>query len=325
MKHVRFRTDASRARMAGRRGFSVIDVSLTLAICTLLLSLLLPAVQAMREKARQVECANRLRQWSIAALQYEAAHRKFPQGGKRPFSGPFILLLPFVGESARYESIAEHWEPGDSDAQAWARQPFSLVRCPADDGKCNFEGNGGTGAQRYGYNGMFRYSARTTIIPAEGGPITVADVPDGLSNTAIFSEILPSRGRDRLNQSRLRGLWLTPRNLSHPDQFEEFCEVCRSVPPQPATYGWRLGDHREGNWTVSGSHKWYTHTLTPNLPSCVASTAAGSSYPINTAASLHTSGVNVAFADGHVQFVAETIDSQIWMDYGSRKASDLIQ
>ncbi|MCX7397765.1 MAG: DUF1559 domain-containing protein [Planctomycetales bacterium] len=63
----------------------------------------------------------------------------------------------------------------------------------------------------------------------------------------------------------------------------------------------------------------YTHTLTPNRPSCTNGSSVMTG--IYTATSLHPGGVNVAFADGHVQFVSHDIDVTIWVEMGSRESS----
>ena len=78
-----------------------------------------------------------------------------------------------------------------------------------------------------------------------------------------------------------------------------------------------------GMWTESGlSSTWYNHVLTPNSPSCA--NGNGSIDAIATAGSFHHGGCHVVFADGHVQFVANDVDSGVWSEFGSRIQSDTV-
>lgn len=63
-----------------RRGFTLVELLVVIAIIGILIAMLLPAVQQVREAARRVQCANQLRQMTLAVLNYESAHQRFPAG-----------------------------------------------------------------------------------------------------------------------------------------------------------------------------------------------------------------------------------------------------
>src|SRR5690349_4573273 len=66
----------------GLRGFTILELLVVVAIIGVLAALLLPAVQAAREAARDLECGNRLRQLGVALHTYHDVHRKLPAGWK---------------------------------------------------------------------------------------------------------------------------------------------------------------------------------------------------------------------------------------------------
>ena len=65
---------------AGRRGFTLVELLVVIAIIGTLVGLLLPAVQAARETARRSACSNRVKQMSLAVLNFDSAKQRFPSG-----------------------------------------------------------------------------------------------------------------------------------------------------------------------------------------------------------------------------------------------------
>ncbi len=107
---------------SGRRGFTLVELLVVIAIIGVLVGLLLPAVQQIREAARRTQCQNNLKQLGLAAHNFESAHKRFPPGcisgyngfddpiGGDSFSftnaswvGHLIFLLPYIEQQALYD------------------------------------------------------------------------------------------------------------------------------------------------------------------------------------------------------------------------------
>lgn len=95
----------SRARL----GFTLVELLVVIAIIGILIGMLLPAVQMVREAARRVTCANNMRQMGIAILNFESAHMRFPSAGqaKRGGTGSNSGQNVFFTEKGRLESFAD--------------------------------------------------------------------------------------------------------------------------------------------------------------------------------------------------------------------------
>ncbi|MCA9184475.1 MAG: DUF1559 domain-containing protein [Planctomycetales bacterium] len=120
------------------RGFTLIELLVVITIIGILLALLLPAVQAVREAARRTECANRLRQLGLASIEYHDSHGELPPGGnftnvdKNWSLGWQAYLLPNLEQQSLYDYLQTDWEHA-----ADGRAGFTLVPdfiCPSDQG-----------------------------------------------------------------------------------------------------------------------------------------------------------------------------------------------
>lgn len=113
-------------------GVTVLELMIVLSIIGILLALLLPAVQAARERARETVCKNNVHQLNLGIAHYFEIHKKLPPRsltGK--FGGWSIEVLPFIEEKALSESM-EIGSALENAAEVHLRQP-RIMRCPNRD------------------------------------------------------------------------------------------------------------------------------------------------------------------------------------------------
>lgn len=307
-----------------KKAFTLIEVLVSVAIIGILIALLLPAVQAARSSARRVQCVNNLKQFGLALHHYSSNSGCFP-AGSNPFGYSFhTALLPWLEQTALYNLINfQNFAPVEQYMNTTAMQANkAFLRCPADSVSnqvgvfdfpgphyVNYVGSLGDESKSLGEsNGIFDFK-----------PVPMASVVDGTSQTIAMSEFLVGQ-RDQVE--RLRTIFL-PNDFQNgkPANLDEFCDRCRNlrdVVPMPGMY--------KGAFWLTGSrdNTLYNHVLPPNQPSC--RNVSGSPFTAGsiTATSLHSGGVNTLFADGHVQFVKESINVKVWRAIGTRNGGEVI-
>ncbi|QDV39016.1 DUF1559 domain-containing protein [Tautonia plasticadhaerens] len=179
---------------------------------------------------------------------------------------------------------------------------------------------------------------------AKWAPVTIASIRDGTSNTALISERLlgvPTSAFTRASVNAKRGTFRSPRGVSYPANAQgalDYVQACQSI---PGSQGTRFGGGPGQMWAATFPI-WlvitsYNHFGTPNQMNCTnpgepAGMDSNSPYagyyvaPLGSAPpnSNHPGGVNVAFSDGSVHFIKDSVAPQPWWALGTRAGGEVV-
>jgi prepilin-type processing-associated H-X9-DG protein len=310
-----------------RGAFTLVEALVVISVISLLIGLLLPAVQSARESARRVQCRANLRQIGIAMNSYESIHRMFPPGyvdpsGRNPattvsFMSAFVQVLPQLEQGNLFYSINLSLHAYDSPDHPIVENHtarytrLEVLLCPSDgepDHRNSYRLNSG------------RSRPGNSVRPQPfDGPFAVGVLPwssaitDGLSETAFVSE--------RVAGSFRKGAPDPARDMKVVDWPGQ------SLPPDDTYIAFCLDSPAKGWINFEGRHWFYwgvrdtayNHNGAPNDPRPWCGMQVFGLLPPR---SYHPASVNVLFGDGHVRSVPESINQQVWRTLGSYNDGD---
>jgi prepilin-type N-terminal cleavage/methylation domain-containing protein/prepilin-type processing-associated H-X9-DG protein len=312
---------------AKRRGFTLVELLIVIAIIGVLVSLLLPAVQASRAAASRNACANNLRQVGLAAQNHVAARGYFPSGSvakefpAQPFTAwtfyrwsALAELTPYLENTAAYNSLNLSVPLYGADLQVRPENVAGVkifVReflCPSDLERAVSENFGPTNYAMCAGSGIGGGTPRDTDgVFFMNSQTTPAKITDGLSKTALISESTLGQPQQSNRDPRTDYKFVFASPLSD--------VICG------ATNQWNMSDPRGFAW-VNGEFRCglYNHYMTPNSATfdCMGVQLGGgvklqfTPYGWRAARSNHPGGVNVALADGSLRFVGDEVDAVVW-------------
>ena len=195
----------------GRKGITLVEVLAVFAAIGILLSLLFPALQMVRESGRRTVCSNNVRQLALGLMNYESSHRQLPMG-LRSYEGAvaggnalanqyygmswITRILPFIEQNAMWENAIEDYQysPIPFRSHRGMQTVLPAVACPSDpsSGQVQWTHHGRLVActNYLGVHGT-NYKTRDGVFTYDE-PIRLAEIQDGQSNTLLIGERPPS-------------------------------------------------------------------------------------------------------------------------------------
>ncbi|VTR95034.1 Prepilin-type N-terminal cleavage/methylation domain-containing protein OS=Singulisphaera acidiphila (strain ATCC BAA-1392 / DSM 18658 / VKM B-2454 / MOB10) GN=Sinac_2544 PE=4 SV=1: N_methyl_2: SBP_bac_10 [Gemmata massiliana] len=311
-----------------KSGFTLIELLVVIAIIAILIGLLLPAVQKVREAAARMKCQNNLKQLGLALHSHHDARGGLPPGkDSNGFSG-MAYLLPYVEQQNVYNLLNFSVKANNAANNAARVAEIKILLCPSDPQSAVPAGSAGTNYRfNQGYNILYSGIPDTDpsksnygMQPADGpfwdnSTVKLTDITDGTSNTAAMSEKLKGDWSNTTVTER-SDTFLLNDYPNNPDWWNTSCDSLDITDLS------RQANSDIGQEWLQGSHSdsSYYHTNLPNKRSC----KKPSGRVATLAGSAHTNGVNVLLCDGSVRSVSNNISLVTWRALGSRALGEVI-
>jgi len=345
----------------GRSGFTLIELLVVISIVSVLLTLLLPALQTEREAARRIQCMSNLKQLGLGLQQYELTYSVYPPalvlqgvGNTVNWSGGWGVparIFAFMEQSPLFSAInfvSNHDDPINSTVTA---QSLGVLLCPSETSPQPYRSVCGlSGVTNYGYfegdwyawGGFGSPPNRSAFAPNLARP--AIDFLDGLSTTMMAAEVR-TRQYVRTRCGVLSTL-NTPSQTLPADQPPDSVTALLANDASPCVLSsaghvsWASGEVDQSGVTTA----WRPNTRVA-IPAGVKRPASdsnsgatdvdldlmgipessgGPTYAAVTSRSYHLGGVNVLFGDGSVHFIKDRIDGNVWRALGTVSGGEVI-
>lgn len=300
-------------RVRPRAAFTLIELLVVITIIGVLTALLLPAVQAAREAARQTTCRNNLKQLGVALHAYHAQHGAFPEGARlhtrvgRKSIGWHVLLLPHLEQRSLYAEIGPDLDGGAR------RDPGHVVVpsffCPtaeppteksSDIESANYVGIAGAGVTRHDWpleETVCGIAATDGVLYLQS-KVSVADIGDGSSQTLALGE----------------------RSIYNTDELWTLGAVWYKTGGSPTPTSVCVAAAKHVVWPINAleDHRvYYVRDFSgpPELRKALNNELGFGS--------LHPGGAHFAFADGSVHFLAEATDLTVYRELATRHGEEI--
>ncbi|MCH2183483.1 MAG: DUF1559 domain-containing protein [Mariniblastus sp.] len=279
-------------------GFTLVELLVVIAIIGILIGMLLPAVQMVRESARRTSCLNNLRQVGLSAMNYESSRQHLPPpklgaGDFNTLGSTFVILLPYVEQQNRFDQYDIEQSisaPGNIELTS---TPLDIYLCPSMVQK-DTTGNFGEGSYIISYATNYRPYA------------------NGQTANGAFTKTPP----DAKSQYRL-GFESFLDGTSHTFFFGEMDNSVQWTGASANPGAWGTYTWAQGYWFNSQSHLEGTFNLVGPIDEM-------NFREYRTFRSDHPGGVNFCMVDGSTRFVRETLEPEVLQAAVTRSGREIL-
>ena len=331
----------------GANGFTLVELLVVIAIIGILVGMLFPAIQAVREAARRTSCMNNIRQTALAAQNFESTFQRFPTpyiyngGSLSTNNGSWSVqaqLLPYCEFATAYSFIdfSTPWDTQISTGVPTLRVP--MYQCPSEvNDTVRVDSSGAP--KVYPHNYGFNFGTWLVLDPVNGTPgdgmfyvnsrTSFANIIDGSSNTLFLAEV--KAFTPYIRDTNDPGA--TP--PTNPNAFAGFTGDLKLGPSTNDCTGhteWCDGRvHHSGfttvfppNTIVPYEHNGVTYDIDFNSQK-EGGSDTNITYAAITARSYHSGNiVNVSKADGSTKSLAGDIDVFVWRALGTVRGKEVV-
>lgn len=325
-----------RPGVQSRSAFTLVELLVVIAIIGILIALLLPAVQAAREAARRSQCNNNLKQIGLAVQNYIDAFQKFPQcylgQGTAGQSGTctgrswMFAILPYTEQTAS-QNQSSYFLPLGGNSGVVANVNTAVAQtilvdwlCPSDTN--NSGGLMGSRSDAGGTEAVTNYKGCCGSNWGWGDPICRFTLPKGGYWPGSANGLDQGNGIFMRNWSNVAYAWVAMSDVS--DGTSNTFLAGEAV---PAWSQWNWWWNSNATTATCGIPLNYKSLAVQASPGTVTLESRISDWPNNYSFfSRHTGpGGNFAYADGHVSFIADTIDLLAYRCLANRGDEQAVQ
>ena len=294
-----------------RTAFTLVELLVVIAIIGILISLLLPAVQAAREAARRTQCSNNLKQLALASHNYHDTLKVFPPGFVRDFNmfgskskrsnwGWAAFLLNYMELGNLSDDLEVYGDPlfiaaDDPDKLAILQKPIAQFWCPSDGAVLDYD-------DRYRYRSLFTNAGKRPFAAASSY-IGVNNYRQLYWNPQGLFHIYDTRLRWGSRHENMAKIFDGTSNTLLFGERARFIARPGNLIPMDCGSGMLWGARRD-----NGGDKWgYTSNLGGfrnkiNYPTWHCRHGFSSNHP---------GGANFAMADASIQFISDTVEHRV--------------
>jgi type II secretory pathway pseudopilin PulG len=292
-----------------RRGVSLFQLLILIAVLAILLGMLLPAIAQVRRAAARMASSNNLKQIGLALHNYHSTYDKFPPGITQQGFSSMTLLLPYIEQDNLYRLI-DLTKPVSAEANAAVRNVrIKVLLSPLDGepvgegGPTNYLFNAGSKPDLKDNDGLFFTESK----------VRIADITDGTSNTVAVAETLRGDGAAKAIAVARQHVTLK-------------ADALKGIKPEAGVEDWKNDKNIAGNrcsaWLegrfLQGTFTG-TRTLNDDRPDVDCGGLGGLSGMRTT-----DSVVLVVFADGSVRGISPTLKFATWQAVCTRAGGEVI-